>query len=173
MSGRKGSIGVDAPHAHPWRGAETPTKIMKATLEGSMVNDVADVEESPVRGGGWAPLVVGVGVLLAVLMIGGGILVATRLSSPKSVGVAPAASASAGSDKAAKATEFVACMRKNGVPNHPDPLRTGPFSWPRRTTSTSTRRPSRRRRAPVRMPTPELSNSRRPARHRPSTRRST
>lgn len=90
-----------------------------------MVNDFAQVDESPGGGRRWMPLTIGLGVLLAVLLIGGGFLVGTRFSDPQGAVAAPGASASTGSDKLARSQAFVACMRKNGVPNHPEPAADG------------------------------------------------
>jgi len=88
-----------------------------------MVNDIPDVDESPAGGRRWMPLVIGLGVLLAVLLVGGGILIGTKFSDNGSAAAAPVASPSL--DKLARARAFVACMRQNGVPNHPDPAADG------------------------------------------------
>lgn len=88
-----------------------------------MENDLITVEESAGGGRRWMPLVIGLGVLLATGLIGGGFLVGTQVGDNSTP--AAGASASTGTDKVARAQEFVACMRKNGVPNHPDPAPDG------------------------------------------------
>lgn len=78
------------------------------------------------RGRNWLPLAVGLGVFLAVALVGAGALIGLQFSDgddgKETVAVQTSPTVD---DRVAKGVAFVQCMRENGVPNHPDPAADG------------------------------------------------
>lgn len=91
-----------------------------------MESDLTTVEESPDggRGRNWLPVAVALGVFLAVALVGGGAVIGLMFGGGNDGAVASQSSPTA-DDRIAKGVAFVDCMRKNGVPNHPDPAADG------------------------------------------------
>lgn len=91
-----------------------------------MEENEATVDSRTPRGRRSLRLVVALGVVLAVALVAGGFAIAASFgSSSKADNVAADGSGSA--DREAKAAAFVACMRKNGVPNYPAAKPGGPL----------------------------------------------
>jgi hypothetical protein len=94
-----------------------------------MESNETAVENTIAGHGRWLRLVISLGVILAVVLVAVGYLIGARFGSSSdssdnasdnaASGSAPAPAA--GEDRIATAAAIVACMRKNGVPNYPDP----------------------------------------------------
>jgi hypothetical protein len=87
-----------------------------------MESNVSAPEEPVARGGGRLRLAIVLGAMLAVALVVGGIWIGAQFgTSGSSAQEAAGATPSASVDRVARAAAFVDCMRKNGVPNFPDP----------------------------------------------------
>jgi hypothetical protein len=90
-----------------------------------MEEEATAVEETTGGGSKGLRLIIGLGLVLAVALVTAGLVIGLKLGGT-SGGAATAAGASGApalsdAQRVAKASEFVACVRQNGVPNFPDP----------------------------------------------------